>query len=130
MNKLQSLLMEFRDQVPEFIATDVVDVASGVSIGGLTSDPSFDASAAAASFGELLKASATALERLGKNPRATEDVLISTHDYFVLLRLLPEHYFHCVAVSRRGNLGLARVIMKRFEPRLSSLLAAAPPAAE
>jgi predicted regulator of Ras-like GTPase activity (Roadblock/LC7/MglB family) len=118
MNRLQKLLDDFRDEVPEFVSTDVVNTESGLSIGGGSVDPSFDASVAAACSAEVVKSNRRALELLGLGADSTEDILISTRKVYLLIRMLGKEYYHVLAVSRKGNLGLARAIMKKHEPRL------------
>jgi predicted regulator of Ras-like GTPase activity (Roadblock/LC7/MglB family) len=125
MSRLQRVLEDFRQQVPEFVCTDVVDIASGMSIGGASSDPAFDASLAASAYAEVVQSNARALDLLGLDPVTTEDILITTGTVYLLLRVLGSQYYHCLAVSKRGNLGFARAMMKKFEPQLLAALGAA-----
>jgi predicted regulator of Ras-like GTPase activity (Roadblock/LC7/MglB family) len=122
MNRLETVLSELRDQVPEFVATDLVNLESGLSIGGSSADPSFDASAASASFGEVVRANLRALELLGMDATSTEDILITTARVNILLRMLGRNYYHCLAISKKGSLGFARAVMKKFEPPLLAAL--------
>ncbi len=118
MNTLHKVLESFREEVPEFVSTDIVNVDSGLSIGGGSIDPDFDASVAAASYAEVVKANGRALDLLGMGAGSTEDILISTEKIYVLIRPMGKDYYHVLAVGRRGNLGLARAIMKKYEPKL------------
>lgn len=118
MNSLHKLLESFRQEVPEFISTDIVNIESGLSIGGGSTDPDFDASVAAASYAEVVKANSRALELLGLGGSTTEDILISTERVYILIRPMGVDYYQVLAVGRRGNLGLARAIMKKYEPKL------------
>lgn len=118
MNTLHKVLESFRQEVPEFVSTDIVNVDSGLSIGGGSIDPDFDASVAAASYAEVVKANGRALELLGLGAASTEDILISTQKVYVLIRPMGAEYYHVLAVGRKGNLGLARAIMKKYEPKL------------
>ena len=118
VSKLQEALDQFRQEVPEFVSTDIVSVDSGLSIGGATNDADFDASVAAASYSEVVKSNQRALDLLGLGGESTEDILITTHQNYILIRILGGEYYHLVAIARRGNLGLARAIMKKYEPRL------------
>jgi predicted regulator of Ras-like GTPase activity (Roadblock/LC7/MglB family) len=118
VSKLQEALDQFRQEVPEFVSTDIVSVDSGLSIGGATNDPEFDASVAAASYSEVVKSNQRALDLLGLGGESTEDILITTVKNYILIRILGGEYYHLVAIARRGNLGLARAIMKKYEPRL------------
>lgn len=118
MNTLHKVLESFRQEVPEFVSTDIVNVDSGLSIGGGSIDPDFDGSIAAASYAEVVKANGRALELLGLGATSTEDILISTQKVYVLIRPMGAEYYHVLAVGRKGNLGLARAIMKKYEPKL------------
>ncbi|MEM7480201.1 MAG: DUF4388 domain-containing protein [Acidobacteriota bacterium] len=118
VNKLQSVLDRFRDEVPEFVSTDIVSIDSGLSIGGATLDADFDSSVASASYAEVVKSNRRALDLLGLGADSTEDILISTAKVFILLRMLGSEYYHVVAITRKGNLGFARAIMKKYEPQL------------
>ena len=106
----------FKAEVPSFVSTDIVSIASGMSIGGGSIDPKFDATVASASYAEVIKSNARALQLLGIDPDSTEDILITTNATFILLRLLGRDYYHGLAIGKDGNLGLARVIMKKHEP--------------
>lgn len=112
---LQDLIDRFVREVPHFVSTDIVDIESGLSIGGSSADPAFDAAAAAASYAEVVKANRQTAELLGLGREATEDILITLKDFYVLLRMLGPDYYQGLAVARAGNLGLARAVMKKYE---------------
>lgn len=112
---LQDMIDRFVAEVPHFVSTDVVDVESGLSIGGASADPQFDAAAAAASYAEVVKANRQTSELLGLGRESTEDILITLDDFYVLLRMLGSDYYQGLTVGRAGNLGLARALMKKYE---------------
>lgn len=118
MSRLQEILDALREEVPEFVSTDVVNVESGLSIGGGSADPQFDSSLASATSAEVVKANRNALELLGLGADSTEDILITTESVYLLIRMLGAEYYLVLAVRRKGNLGLARAIMKKHQPRL------------
>ena len=105
----------FKSEVPAFLSTDIVSITSGMSIGGGSIDPKFDATVASASYAEVVKSNARALKLLGLDPDSTEDILITTDNVFLLIRLLGRDYYHGLAIGKDGNLGLARVIMRKYE---------------
>lgn len=113
---LYDAIESFRSEVPAFVSTDIVNITSGMSIGGGSIDPRFDATVASASYAEVVKANSRALALLGMDPESTEDILITTTSTYILLRLLGGDYYHGLAIGKDGNLGLARVIMKKYEP--------------
>lgn len=113
---LHEVIENFRADVPDFVSTDIVNIASGLSIGGGSIDPQFDATVASASYAEVVKSNSRALQLLGIDPHSTEDILITTTGIYILIRLLGEEYYHGLAIARTGSLGLARVLMKKYEP--------------
>ena len=115
MHTLQQELDKFREEVPEFVSTDMVNVESGLSIGGATIDPDFDASVASACYAEVVKLNKKALDLLGLGANSAEDILITTATLNILIRMLGTQYCHVLAITRKGNLGLARAIMKKYE---------------
>lgn len=115
---MQEILDRFQAEVPEFVSTDLVNIDSGLSIGGGTADPDFDASIASASFAEVVKSNRRALDLLGLGADSSEDILITTDKVYILIRLLGREYCHLLAISRQGNLGLGRVLMKKYAPEL------------
>jgi predicted regulator of Ras-like GTPase activity (Roadblock/LC7/MglB family) len=117
MNKLPELLDQFQNEVPGFVSTDVVEIDSGMSIGGESIDPEFDSDMASASYAEVVKSNRRALDLLGMDDSATEDILITTEQVYLLLRELGDEYYHGLAISREGNLGMARMLMKKYAPK-------------
>ena len=103
-NTLPQILSEFREEVPEFVSTDIVHVDSGLSISGGSVDPDFDSSVASACSAEVVKSNRRTLELLGLGAESTEDILISTTKVYMLIRMLGSDYYHVLAVHRRGNL--------------------------
>lgn len=115
MHRLQQELDRFRDEVPDFVSTDMVNIDSGLSIGGATIDPDFDPSVASACYAEVVKMNRSALDLLGLGANSTEDILVTTTKVNILVRMLGSEYCHVLAITRKGNLGLARAIMKKYE---------------
>ena len=115
MHTLQQEMDLFREEVPEFVSTDMVNIESGLSIGGATIDDDFDASVASACYAEVVKLNRKALDLLGLGTHSTEDILITTATLNILVRMLGTNYCHVLAITRKGNLGLARAIMKKYE---------------
>jgi predicted regulator of Ras-like GTPase activity (Roadblock/LC7/MglB family) len=120
MVRLEEILSRFRDEVPSFVSTDIVHLESGLSIGGGAMEGEIDTAAAPAAYSEVVKANAYAMKLLGLGGDSTEDILVTTGKVYFLLRMLTGDYYHLLAVSRRGNLGLARVLMKKYHASLVS----------
>lgn len=116
--KLMEIVNQFRNDVPQFVSTDIVHIESGLSWGGGSIDPNFDASVASASYAELVKSNARALDLLGAGAASTEDILITTKDLYILIRMVGRDHYHGLAITRQGTLGYARAIMKKYEPQI------------
>ena len=118
MSKLQDLINKFRSEVPHFVSTDIVHIDTGMSIGGGSIDPNFDSSVASASYAEVVKANAQALDLLGLGATSTEDILITTQNAYILIRFLGREHYHGLAITKQGTLGFARALLKKYEPLL------------
>ncbi len=117
MSTLQELLEKAAGEIPELIGTSIVNFDSGLAIATYSPDPNFDVTVASAAYSEVLKQNNKALELLG-GPEIvgeTEDILVTTDRAYILVRQLGEKHYQGVAMTRKGNLGLARVIMKKYE---------------
>jgi predicted regulator of Ras-like GTPase activity (Roadblock/LC7/MglB family) len=101
-----------------FLSSDLVNVTSGMSVGGVSVDPNFDASLASGAYTEVVKSNRRALDLLGLGANACEDILITTENVLLLMRMLGQDYYLGLAISRRGNLGLARAIMNKYSGQL------------
>lgn len=119
---IEAIIEDFRADVPSFVSTDIVHIDSGMSIGGGSIDPNFDATVASASYAEVVKSNRRALQLLGLDPDSTEDILITTDRVYLLIRLLGTEYYHGLAIGRDGNLGLSRAIIKKYAPRFLEVI--------
>lgn len=122
MSKLLDLINKFKGEVPHFVATDIVQIETGLSVAGGSIDPNFDASVAAACYSEFCKSNYQALELLGLGGKTMEDVLVSTREVYLLLRIIGSEHYHGLCITKQGALGYARSIMKKYEPLLVEAL--------
>lgn len=123
--KLNKLLDQFREEIPEFVSTDIVEIDSGLSISGGSIYPNFDSDIASASYAEVVKANEKALKALGGADSVgdTEDILITTSKaYLLIVVFLNKKYYHGLAITRKGNLAYARIVMKKYQPLFSEAL--------
>ena len=122
MAALTVLLRELASDVDHLISTSVVDIDSGMPLASITNDPTLDATAAAASYAQVVKANANALRFLDMDPGATEDIVITTHTFYALIRLLGPGHYHSVLMGKQASLGLTRSIMGKYAgPLLSAI---------
>lgn len=116
------VLNRFRAEVPHFISTDLVEIESGMSIAGGSIDPNFDASVAAACYAEVVKSNAKALDLLGVGANSTEDILITTTNAYIMIRMVGRTHYLGLALGRQGTLGFARALMTKYTPLLVQVL--------
>ncbi|MBW2038881.1 MAG: response regulator [Deltaproteobacteria bacterium] len=123
-NSVNAVLEEFKCEVPNFIAAEVVGIDDGIPIVAISSDPTFDPNIAAAYYAEVVKANEKALKALERGHKI-EEVLLTTDEFYLLLRILPDNRFYLgLAIAKEGNLGMARMIMKKYEDRFIESLPA------
>lgn len=122
MNTLFEVLNRFKAEVPHFISTDIVEIDSGMSIAGGSIDPNFDASVASACYAEVVKSNARALDLIGIGANATEDILITTSNAYLLLRMIGNRHYLGLALGRQGTLGFARALMVKYGPMVLKAL--------
>ena len=123
--KLNKLLEQFKQEIPEFVSTDIVEIESGLSIGGGSINPDFDSDVASASYAEVVKANEKALSALGgeKAVGRTEDILITTSQAYILILVFPnKKYYHGLAINKKGNLAFARIVMRKYQPLFAEAL--------
>ena len=117
MRAVTVLLDELEREIPDVIAAAVVSIDEGVPLVATTNDPAFDVDIVAAYYAEVVKTNEKALEAL-KQGSGLEEVLVTTDTFYLLARPLPETRF-CVSLvmAQKGNVGMARMVMKRYEKR-------------
>ena len=111
------LLAELEREVPDVVAAVVVSIDEGVPLVATADDPAFDVDIVAAYYAEVIKTNEKALEALQKGPRL-EEVLVTTDAFSLVVRPLPGTRFYMgLVIAQRGNVGMARTAMKRYEKR-------------
>lgn len=115
MSQLGDTLEQLRAQLDHFIACDVINISTGMTLAGVAADPNFDASLASAVYAEVAKANRRALDLLGLGADSCEDILITTDNVLLLMRMLGDDHYLGIAIGKQATLGLARAIMRRFE---------------
>jgi DNA-binding response OmpR family regulator/predicted regulator of Ras-like GTPase activity (Roadblock/LC7/MglB family) len=116
------LLEELEREIPDVIAAEVVSIDEGVPLVAKTNDPAFDVDIVAAYYAEVMKINEKALEDLKKEPRL-EEVLVTTEEFYLVVRPLSGTRFYVgLVIAKRGNVGMARMVMKRYEKRFLETL--------
>jgi CheY-like chemotaxis protein/predicted regulator of Ras-like GTPase activity (Roadblock/LC7/MglB family) len=123
-SSINSILEELTGEIPELIAAEIVSIDEGVSLVATTNDPAFDPDVAAAYYTEVIKINEKALEVL-KQGAKLEEVLLTTDAFYLILRMLPDTRFYVgLAITRKGNVGMARMVIRKFEKRFIEALSA------
>jgi predicted regulator of Ras-like GTPase activity (Roadblock/LC7/MglB family) len=117
MNKLDQVIFQFRNELgSDFISTDVVGM-DGISIGGGSLNPHFDAADISARFAEVMKLAvkiSTKIE-IGK----VDDNLVTTDSTYIISRFLGDgQYYWAVVVSSNATLGTVRMLMNEYAPQI------------
>jgi hypothetical protein len=65
----------------------------------------------------VIKTNEKALEVLRRG-RKLEEVLLTTDEFYLIVRILPDTRFYVgLAIAKKGNVGMARMVMKRYEKK-------------
>lgn len=118
------LLEEFARECPNLRMTGIISADDGLALDFVhaADGPMYDAEAIAAFFGDVLKCAARTVETL--YPTGSPSALqIELDDELVLIRKLGgTSYQHVVIVGREASLGVALVLMRRFEKSVHASL--------
>ena len=121
---LNTIFEELTAEIPDVLAAEIVNIEEGTPLVVSAGNPAFDPEIAAAYYSEMLKVNKKALAVLKKGKRL-EEVLLTVDDFYLILRLLPDTRFAvCFALSKKGNVGMARMEIKKFAKRFVDALPA------
>ena len=117
MSKLEDIIQEIRVELgSDFISTDIVG-SDGLSIAGGSVDPNFDTGQASARFSMVMKLASKTSDKLAIG--AVEDNLATTEKLMIISRPLGDgSYYWGLAVPKDATLGIVRLMMNEFAPRL------------
>jgi predicted regulator of Ras-like GTPase activity (Roadblock/LC7/MglB family) len=95
----------------------VVSIDEGVPLVATTNDPAFDVDIIAAYYAEVIKTNEKALKALHKGP-SLEEVLVTTDAFSLVIKPLSDtRYYVCLVMAQKGNVGMARTVLKRYEKK-------------
>lgn len=122
VSSINVIMEELTREIPDCIAAEVVSIDDGTPIVATSHDPTFDPDIAAAYSAEVVKTTEKALEVLRKGQRL-EEVLLTTDEFYLIVRILPNTRFYVgLAMAKKGNVGMARMVMKTYEKRFAETL--------
>lgn len=100
--------------IPTIIAVSIVDINSGMSLGAVTKDSSFDPDIASAYNAEVVKQKLAAMKALGIGEQGIEDILITLSNQIHLLRVTEDkQHFIYIAAKKETNLAIARSVLRQ-----------------
>ena len=117
MTKIDEILQEVRTELgADFVSADVVGM-DGLSIGGLVTDPNFDASAASARFAMVMRLAQKVSDKIRMGE--VTDSLVTTNNAYIISRFLGDgSYYWGLAVTRDSVLGMVRMVMDEYADQL------------
>lgn len=117
MSKIDDILQEMRTELgTDFVSSDVVGM-DGLSIGGVTADPNFDAGAASARFAMVMRLAQKVSSKVSMGE--VTDSLVTTNNAYIITRFLGDNsYYLGVAVTREAVLGMVRMVMDEYADQL------------
>jgi CheY-like chemotaxis protein len=123
VGSINRIVNELAGEVPALIMAELVSIEDGTPIVVTSNDSTFDPAIAAAYYTEVVKINEKFLEALKRGGKL-EEVLLTTDEFYLLLRILPDtHFYVGLTITRNGNVGMARMVTKKFEKRLVEALA-------
>jgi len=123
VSSLTVIVEELSREIPDSIAVEVASIDDGTPLVAAAHDPTYDPDTAAAYYAEVVKTTEKALEVLKKG-RKLEEVLLTTDECYLIVRILPGTRFSVgAAIAKEGNIGMARMVMKKYEKRFIETLA-------
>jgi CheY-like chemotaxis protein/predicted regulator of Ras-like GTPase activity (Roadblock/LC7/MglB family) len=119
---LNTIFEELTVEIPNVLAAQIVNIEEGTPLVVSAGNPAFDPEIAAAYYSEVVKVNEKALAVLKKGGRL-EEVLLTVDDFYLILRVLPAtHFAVCLALDKKGNVGMARMEIKKFAKRFVEVL--------
>lgn len=107
-------------EIDGYIASALVDSSSGMTLATDRRSESYDIELAAAGNTDVILKKQSVMKKLNLNDKI-EDILISLHNQYHLIRLLdsnPAIFVYVVLDRSKANLGMARSELNRFEKSL------------
>ncbi len=114
---LESLVEKFQNDLSGFVFTAIANYENGLMLAA-SETTGMNAETASAVYTEVIKQSMKAVDYLGgiKELGELEDILITQEFVYILLKMIGENHFQILVLSTdKGNLGLAKIIMKNYE---------------
>ena len=121
-NDIKGVLETIAHDLPGFVASAAVLVEDGLPLAELSRRPDVDPEAISAHMTSIVQSNLKALKLISKD-QVTDDILITTNDYYFLIRHNPDKpYFLFIMTNRDEWLGRVRLRIKKYENEIIRLL--------
>ncbi len=117
MATMDRTLKELLNSVDGAKATAVAGF-DGIAVASSQTDPNFSIDGVASSIAQALSSSMRAMDDCPNKPGPVGEMMITTDKSRVVIYPLNENYWACVVLATTGNLGKARLEMKKAVPSL------------
>ena len=115
IDKIQITLANMSDAIPGVLTAAVVSINDGLSIAEDCRKEGIDSAAASAYLASIVKSNVNAIKLL-TGDQVTEDILVTTNDYYFIIRHLPDQPFFIFLMTTRDSwLGKIRIVMKEYD---------------
>ena len=121
-NDIKGVLETIAADLPGFVASAAVLVEDGLPIAALTKRADIDPEAISAHMTSIVQSNLKALKLISRD-QVTDDILITTNDYYFLIRHKSDKpYFLFIMTKRDEWLGRVRLRIKKYEKEIIRLL--------
>jgi len=121
---LDDILKKLKTEIPYCLGVGVFHINEGLMVGAVTDLPNYDHDVAGAAYSTMMSSIKKALSIRGEGIYVNiKDVLVETDDKYLYVRVLGNtNYAIVAAMSKEGNLGYLRAMLKKTEPELIKAL--------
>ena len=117
MATMDRTLKELLNSVDGAKATAVAGF-DGIAVASSQTDPNFSIDGVASSIAQALSSGMRAMEDCPNKPGPVSEMMLTTDKARLVIYPLNENYWACVVLATTGNLGKARLEMKKAVPSL------------
>lgn len=121
IEKIQVILANMSDAIPGVLTAAVVSIDDGLSIAEECRREGIDSAAASAYLASIVKSNYNAIKLL-TGDQVTEDILVTTSDYYFIIRYLPAQPFFIFLMTTKDSwLGRIRMIMEEYDEQFQQV---------
>ncbi len=116
-------LNEMKTKVPGFIAASINEIETGKSHGAISVDRNFDPTLASSYNLNVVRTKLQVIKAL-KLDQEIDDILITLTNHIHIIALSPSknYMIYLAADSKRSNLGMTRLLIKKYKKEVEDSL--------